>query len=347
MYEITNAIWELDGLTTTETVILVYLTLRAGEKGVCWPSLATISRHTKMSTSGAWKTLRRLREKGLISWERDGYGNNIYRINAAAIMAARVGKNGDYDQVRRGVVPGNRGDYDQGIEGIVPGHNPISTRDEGDYYQVPTNRSLNIPLNTSINTATFPVSTHTFGEPGKPEARRRGEGQVENPETPKTQDTPPSGLNSSAEKTIPAAAAEPGPDSGHRPAVPDRVQAHVPGPRPAGFPYSPERGALVKALRDAGLWERFSGLLRRHARDERAWWAWLDRLAPERQRLDGYFPEAARAALDRLESWPDARYPFAVVERTIREFTPPPPNPSRTPTWPPERPRRRVIGRRS
>jgi uncharacterized protein (DUF1800 family) len=80
----------------------------------------------------------------------------------------------------------------------------------------------------------------------------------------------------------------------------------------------------VRELRDAGLWERFNGLLRRHARDERAWWAWLDRLAPEHRRLNGHFPEAIRAALDRLEAWPDARYPFAVVEKTIREFTPPP-----------------------
>jgi hypothetical protein len=87
----------------------------------------------------------------------------------------------------------------------------------------------------------------------------------------------------------------------------------------------------VRELRDAGLWERFSGLLRRHARDERAWWAWLDRLAPEHQRLNGHFTEAIRAALDRLEAWPDARYPFAVVEKTVREFTPPPPKPELDP----------------
>jgi hypothetical protein len=80
----------------------------------------------------------------------------------------------------------------------------------------------------------------------------------------------------------------------------------------------------VHALRDAGIWERFNGLLRRHARDERAWWAWLDRLAPERQRLSGHFPAAVRAALDRLEAWPDARYPFAVAEKTIRAYQPPP-----------------------
>ena len=87
----------------------------------------------------------------------------------------------------------------------------------------------------------------------------------------------------------------------------------------------------MKELREAGLWERFHGLLRRHARDERAWWAWLDRLAPERERLNGYFPEAIRAALDRLEAWPDARYPFAVVEKTVREYVPPPPKPEPDP----------------
>jgi hypothetical protein len=87
----------------------------------------------------------------------------------------------------------------------------------------------------------------------------------------------------------------------------------------------------VRELRDAGLWERFSGLLRRHARDERAWWAWLDRLAPERRRLNGYFTEAVRAALDRLEAWPDARYPFSVVEKAVREYVPPPPKPEPDP----------------
>jgi hypothetical protein len=87
----------------------------------------------------------------------------------------------------------------------------------------------------------------------------------------------------------------------------------------------------VKSLREAGLWERFNGLLRRHARDERAWWAWLDRLAPEHQRLNGHFTEAVRAALDRLEAWPDAKYPFSVVEKTVREFTPPPPKPEPDP----------------
>lgn len=87
----------------------------------------------------------------------------------------------------------------------------------------------------------------------------------------------------------------------------------------------------MRELRSAGLWERFNGLLRRHARDERAWWAWLDRLAPERERLNGHFPEAVRAALDRLEAWPDARYPFSVVEKVVREYVPPPPKPEPDP----------------
>jgi len=304
-----NEVWKLRlRLSPVERLVLVYLVDRANRDGVCWPSLSTIAEDLEVNRRSVVRALQALRARGLVTWESRGV--NHYQVTIPTSGTMPLGS---------GITPlGVVASRHQG-SGTMPLGSGITPP--------PSEPPIEPPIRTSSSST---VTATTVGQPGEPEARQREEGQVGKPKTQEPTSIS-RGLDYSSGQTILAAAAEPAPDSAPRPAAKERVQAHLPGPRPTGFPYSPERGALVRELREAGLWERFNGLLRRHARDERAWWAWLDRLAPERQRLNGRFAEAVRAALDRLEAWPDARYPFAVVEKAVREFTPPPPKPELDP----------------
>lgn len=86
------------------------------------------------------------------------------------------------------------------------------------------------------------------------------------------------------------------------------------------WPEPPE--AMVRALRDAGVWERLASL-RRYARDQRAWLEWLAgplaamwRSAPEA------FPAAIGEALDALASRPEVRDPLSYLLAVARKRLP-------------------------
>lgn len=78
---------------------------------------------------------------------------------------------------------------------------------------------------------------------------------------------------------------------------------------------------MVRALVDAGVWERFSAL-RRYARDGRAWMEWLaGPVADLWRRAGARFPEAVARALDVLARRPDVSSPLTYVERVmVREL---------------------------
>ncbi|MFW8120883.1 helix-turn-helix domain-containing protein, partial [Klebsiella pneumoniae] len=77
--------WENKELRQTEKYLLLYLLDRADERGVCWPSIATIARHTGMSRRGVIYVLGRLRAMGYLTWEQVG-ASNTYRINLERLV---------------------------------------------------------------------------------------------------------------------------------------------------------------------------------------------------------------------------------------------------------------------
>ncbi|WP_153185520.1 hypothetical protein, partial [Thermus scotoductus] len=83
-----------------------------------------------------------------------------------------------------------------------------------------------------------------------------------------------------------------------RTALQERIPQRIPPP-----PQVP--GEMVRELREAGLWERFSAL-RRYARDTRAWHEWLaGPVAAQWRRLGSGFAPALRGALEGMASRPD------------------------------------------
>lgn len=76
---------EQEGLTPTEKLVLLILSNRADENGVCWPSKSYLAKHCNVSEATVKRTCRALKDRGLIvvSERRTGDGRqttNIYRL---------------------------------------------------------------------------------------------------------------------------------------------------------------------------------------------------------------------------------------------------------------------------
>lgn len=103
---------------------------------------------------------------------------------------------------------------------------------------------------------------------------------------------------------------------------PEEARAWAAAARPERIPppaHTEAGAAAVRALRDAGLWERVAAL-RRHARDWRAWQDWLHGpIAREFGRLGAReFVAAVREALEGLASRPDLARPLIWLERQLQ-----------------------------
>ncbi|WP_236682898.1 hypothetical protein [Thermus filiformis] len=83
----------------------------------------------------------------------------------------------------------------------------------------------------------------------------------------------------------------------------------------------------MRALREAGLWERFSSL-RRYARDWGLWQEWLHGpIARHYERLgEATFVQAVREALEGLATRPDLQRPLLWFEKVLQKAAPPPPS---------------------
>lgn len=94
---------------------------------------------------------------------------------------------------------------------------------------------------------------------------------------------------------------------------------------------------MVRALREAGVWERLAAL-RRRATDDRAWQEWLagPLAALWRRTSPGAFASALEEALLALARRPDVQSPFLYLEKILRsrlgEAAPPPPQEPAPPT---------------
>ncbi|APD09731.1 hypothetical protein [Thermus brockianus] len=83
------------------------------------------------------------------------------------------------------------------------------------------------------------------------------------------------------------------------------------------WPEPPE--AMVRALKEAGVWERLASL-RRYARDQRAWLEWLaGPLAALWRGNPEAFPAAIGEALDALASRPEVKDPLSYLLAVARK----------------------------
>jgi biotin operon repressor len=101
------AVFEADGLTPTEKLVLLKLADNANDDGLCWPSREHIVRHTGCSEATVKRTLRSLKRKGFIDVEpqiREGglQGVNLYRLNLSP-WGVTVSPQGGHSDPARGV----------------------------------------------------------------------------------------------------------------------------------------------------------------------------------------------------------------------------------------------------
>ncbi len=94
----------------------------------------------------------------------------------------------------------------------------------------------------------------------------------------------------------------------------------------AAMAQAPEAPAeMVRALKEAGVWDRLVPL-RRYARDQRAWFSWLaGPLATMWRANPGAFPAAIGGALDALAAKPEVRDPLSYLLAVARKRLGPPP----------------------
>jgi hypothetical protein len=77
-----DEIWEADGFTSTERLVLLALNRYANDKGAAWPKIATLARLTCLSRRTVQRVLCTLVERGEVRRERgdDRYGSATYII---------------------------------------------------------------------------------------------------------------------------------------------------------------------------------------------------------------------------------------------------------------------------
>jgi len=146
----------------------------------------------------------------------------------------------------------------------------------------------------------------------------------EKPEGSRELTAPPDSWASSREATRRALEVSPAArDDAHKPAP---GVAEVPARYRPPDPHTEAGARAVRALREAGLWERFSSL-RRHARDWPAWQEWLHGpIARHYTRLgEAVFVRAVGEALEGLASRPDLSRPLLWFERQLQKAAPPAP----------------------
>ncbi len=306
MYRYNHLVWD-SPLDKSEKLILLYLLHLANDQGICWPSLSTIGEKTDMTRQGVIKVLDRLRSLGIVEWHvEEDVKRRVYRVypeRLADLDKTKVVN--DVDQVVNGVDQVVN-DVDQGGQLGLPAW---STGFTGVVNPVdPT-----YPIDLSIDLKTTTTTTPSSATPHKAQGGDGGGGGEE-----KT-----SALNrepgQSPFEALPAAR-----EDFHKSAVMAAWEARLPDRLPP--PPHTEDGALaVRALREAGLWERFKSL-RRFATDRRAWDEWLHGpVARHFRRLGATaFVRAVEQALEGLASRPDLNRPILWFERQLERVTPPP-----------------------
>lgn len=86
--EVMVDVWKCEALTDqAETLIMLALADMANNDGVCWPSLETIAKRSRVTRSYVVRVLRSLKERGFIDWEKPvNKKSNHYVIVRAALV---------------------------------------------------------------------------------------------------------------------------------------------------------------------------------------------------------------------------------------------------------------------
>jgi hypothetical protein len=79
-----SQVWDLQGIGSTEKLVLLAIADNGNDQGVCWPSMATLARKTALTERGIQKVLVRLEELRLVGRiERPGR-SNVYQVTIEA-----------------------------------------------------------------------------------------------------------------------------------------------------------------------------------------------------------------------------------------------------------------------
>lgn len=79
-----SAVWDIDGIDSSECLVLIALADHADDQGRCYPSIARLAKRTKLSGRGVQKVISRLIEKGFVTVTpcAGQGGANLYTVTA-------------------------------------------------------------------------------------------------------------------------------------------------------------------------------------------------------------------------------------------------------------------------
>jgi len=328
VYRYNRYVWEAKSLDKSEKLVLLCLLDHCDERGVCWPSLSTIAEETAHTKRGVLKVLDRLRGKGVISWRiLPETGGRTYRVHLEALVNLTQGEPrspGEVNHVHREGErrsPGEANDVHRGGEPRSPGGRTSFTGEVNHVRGGGEPRSpepTNEPTNEPTIEVSKPSTTTTVVPSSQSEPRPNPLKKLEGGASAKAKGNPsPSGEADQRDLEVSPAARD-----GIHMFAPAAVEVRYRPPDP-----HTEAGArAVRALREAGLWEKFSSL-RRYTRDWTAWQEWLHGpIARHYTRLgEAAFVQAVREALEGLALRPHLSLPLAWLERQLSKATPPPP----------------------
>lgn len=82
--KIMSKVWDIEGIDSSECLVLIALADHADDQGRCYPSIARLSKRTKLSDRGVQKVISRLIEKGFITVTpcAGQGGANLYTVTA-------------------------------------------------------------------------------------------------------------------------------------------------------------------------------------------------------------------------------------------------------------------------
>lgn len=86
------AVWEIEGIDSSECLVLMALADHADDRGRCYPSIARLAKRTKLSDRGVQKVIARLIEKGFVTVTPSAGqgGANLYTVTATPDVPAIV-----------------------------------------------------------------------------------------------------------------------------------------------------------------------------------------------------------------------------------------------------------------
>ena len=86
-------ILKAESLTSSEKVVLIYLQICAGDKGMCYPSVRKIAQDVNLSERYVWTILRSLQLKGCIEISTSpNKKTNIYKLKLESCGVAKIGE---------------------------------------------------------------------------------------------------------------------------------------------------------------------------------------------------------------------------------------------------------------